>query len=62
MKILLYSTNYYPEMTGIAKYNTELAEWLVANGHKVDVYTAMPSYPEWEVYEEYKGKNILKKL
>ncbi|MGN8844467.1 WcaI family glycosyltransferase [Niallia sp. HCP3S3_B10] len=60
MKILLYSTNYYPEMTGIAKYNTEMAEWLVSKGHEVDVYTAMPSYPEWEIYDEYKGKKYVK--
>lgn len=60
MKILLYSTNYYPEVTGIAKYNTEMAEWLVTKGHKVDVITAMPSYPEWEIYSEYKNANYLK--
>lgn len=59
MKILLYSTNYYPEMTGIAKYNTEMAEWLVSKGHEVDVITAMPSYPEWEKYEGYRGKMYL---
>ncbi|MED5099944.1 WcaI family glycosyltransferase [Niallia circulans] len=59
MKILLYSTNYYPEMTGIAKYNTEMAEWLVKKGHEVDVITAMPSYPEWEIYNDYQGKAIV---
>lgn len=59
-KILLYSTNYYPEMTGIAKYNTEMAEWLVSNGYEVDVFTAMPSYPEWEIHEKYKNKKFIK--
>ncbi|MCM3216403.1 WcaI family glycosyltransferase [Niallia taxi] len=62
MKILLYSTNYYPEMTGIAKYNTEMAEWLVSKGHEVDVITAMPSYPEWEIYDGYKGKRYVTEI
>ncbi|HLO86757.1 MAG TPA: glycosyltransferase family 4 protein [Nostocaceae cyanobacterium] len=56
MNILIYSYNYYPEPIGIAPLMTELAEGLVARGHKVRVITGMPNYPQREIYEEYKGK------
>ncbi|QXE22026.1 glycosyl transferase group 1 [Richelia sinica FACHB-800] len=35
---------------------TELAEGLVKRGHKVRVVTAMPNYPERQIYEAYRGK------
>jgi colanic acid biosynthesis glycosyl transferase WcaI len=56
MRILIYSYNYHPEPIGIAPLMTELAEGLVKRGHQVRVVTAMPNYPEREIYEGYKGK------
>lgn len=56
MRILIYSYNYYPEPIGIAPLMTELAEGLAKRGHEVHVSTAMPSYPESEIYPEYRGK------
>jgi colanic acid biosynthesis glycosyl transferase WcaI len=56
MRILLYGTNYAPELTGIGKYTGEMATWLAARGHDVHVLTAMPYYPEWQVHPKYKGK------
>ncbi len=56
MKILIYSYNYHPEPIGIAPLMTELAEGLVTRGHQVRVVTAMPNYPEREIYPEYQGK------
>jgi colanic acid biosynthesis glycosyl transferase WcaI len=56
MRILIYSYNYYPEPIGIAPLMTELAEGLVARGHQVRVVTAMPNYPEREIYEAYRGQ------
>jgi colanic acid biosynthesis glycosyl transferase WcaI len=56
MQILIYSYNYYPEPIGIAPLMTELAEGLVKRGYQVRVLTAMPWYPEGEVYEDYRGK------
>ncbi|TVQ43310.1 MAG: colanic acid biosynthesis glycosyltransferase WcaI [Gloeocapsa sp. DLM2.Bin57] len=56
MRILIYSYNYYPEPIGIAPLMTELAEGLARRGHEVHVSTAMPSYPESEIYPEYRGK------
>lgn len=59
MRILIYSYNYYPEPIGIAPLMTELAEGLVRRGHQVRVVTAMPNYPERQIYQEYRGKLYL---
>lgn len=56
MRILIYSYNYYPEPIGIAPLMTELAEGLAKRGHEVRVVTAMPNYPERQIYEAYRGK------
>lgn len=56
MRILIYSYNYHPEPIGIAPLMTELAEGLVKRGHQVRVITAMPNYPERQIYEGYRGK------
>ncbi|OUL28165.1 glycosyltransferase family 4 protein [Nostoc sp. 106C] len=59
MRILIYSYNYYPEPIGIAPLMTELAEGLVKRGHQVRVVTAMPNYPERQIYQSYRGKLYL---
>jgi colanic acid biosynthesis glycosyl transferase WcaI len=56
MRILVYSYNYHPEPIGIAPLMTELAEGLVRRGHEVRVVTAMPNYPERDIYPAYRGK------
>lgn len=56
MHILIYSYNYYPEPIGIAPLMTELAEGLVEQGHKVEVITGMPNYPQRQIYDGYQGK------
>jgi colanic acid biosynthesis glycosyl transferase WcaI len=56
MRILIYGINYSPDLTGIGKYTGEMGSWLVSNGHSVDVITAMPYYPQWEIKSDYKGK------
>jgi len=53
MRILLVGINYAPELTGIGKYSSEMAEWLVGAGHEVRVVTAPPYYPEWRVSDGY---------
>jgi colanic acid biosynthesis glycosyl transferase WcaI len=55
MKILIYSLNFHPELTGIGKYSGELAEWLVKKNHEVRVITAPPYYPNWKIGEGYKS-------
>lgn len=52
-KILLYSPNFSPELTGIGKYNGEMAEWLSNQGYEVRVVTAPPYYPAWKVVDGY---------
>ena len=53
MKILLYSMNFAPELTGIGKYSGEMARWLHARGHEVRVIAAPPFFPQWSVYRGY---------
>ncbi|MEY2778191.1 MAG: hypothetical protein RL008_287, partial [Actinomycetota bacterium] len=53
MRILLITTNYWPEPTGIAVYTTDLAENLKAKEHQVSVLTSLPHYPWWKVPVEF---------
>jgi colanic acid biosynthesis glycosyl transferase WcaI len=53
MKVLLYSLNYSPELTGIGKYNGEMSRWLVNNAIEVQVVSAKPYYPEWEIHTDF---------
>ncbi len=53
MRILILTLNYLPELTGIGKYNGEMADWLAARGHKVRVVAAPPYYPQWRVSQGY---------
>jgi colanic acid biosynthesis glycosyl transferase WcaI len=54
VNIVIYGLNYRPELVGVAKYTTEMAEWLASRGHQVTVITAPPHYPEWRVGEGYR--------
>lgn len=56
MNIHIYGINYAPELTGIGKYTGEMAQWLAAQGHRVEVFTAMPYYPEWQVHTDYRRR------
>ena len=53
LRILLVTTNYWPEPTGIAVYTTDLAETLQAENHQVTVLTSLPHYPWWKVPKEF---------
>jgi len=52
-RVLLVTTNYWPEPTGIAVYTTDLAESLTVQGNQVTVLTSLPHYPWWKVPEEF---------
>lgn len=58
MRILVISINYWPDLTGIAAFNTSRCEYLAAQGHQVTICTGPPYYPEWSVPEPYRGKLI----
>lgn len=62
MKILLYSINFYPELTGIGKYNGEMAVWFQAAGSQVEVVTSPPYYPAWQVVAPYENKFLEESL
>jgi colanic acid biosynthesis glycosyl transferase WcaI len=51
--VLLVTTNYWPEPTGISVYTTDLAESLKEAGHSVSVLTSLPHYPWWKIPSEY---------
>jgi len=53
MRLLVLGINYAPELTGIGKYTSEMAEWLTARGHDVRVVTTPPYYPAWRIGEGY---------
>ena len=53
-RILLWSPNYAPEPTGIPPLVTDAAEWLAERGHRVEVVTAVPNYPERSIHPEYR--------
>jgi colanic acid biosynthesis glycosyl transferase WcaI len=55
MRVLMIGISYAPEETGIAPYTTGLAEHLARGGHQVTVLSGVPSYPQWQVYPEYRG-------
>lgn len=48
-RILLLGGNYFPEPTGIGKYNGEMMDWLAAQGYECGVVTTYPYYPYWQV-------------
>lgn len=56
MKFVLYSLNFAPELTGIGKYNGELAEFISTSNRTVHILTAPPYYPEWRILDGYSNR------
>ena len=52
-RVLIATTNYWPEPTGIAVYTADLAETLQTSGHQVSVLTSLPHYPWWKIPSEF---------
>jgi colanic acid biosynthesis glycosyl transferase WcaI len=59
MRMLVLGTNYVPEKTAVAPFATGLCEHLASSGNEVKVITAFPYYPEWKIWEPYRGKLYL---
>lgn len=55
MRVLFFGTNYVPERTGMAPFTTALCEHFASQGHDVNVITTFPYYPEWRVWDGYRG-------
>lgn len=47
--------NFYPELTGISVYTTEMCQYLSKQGHQISVYTGFPYYPDWKKRKQHKG-------
>jgi colanic acid biosynthesis glycosyl transferase WcaI len=54
-KILVHGINFTPEPSGTGRYTGELAAYLAAQGDSVEVVTALPHYPGWEIHRPYKN-------
>ncbi|MEQ3655494.1 MAG: WcaI family glycosyltransferase [Dokdonia sp.] len=54
--ITFIGLNFYPESTAIGLYSTQLAQYLEQAGYQIDVITAFPYYPQWEIAQEYRDK------
>ncbi|WP_335933131.1 glycosyltransferase [Streptomyces sp. PTD5-9] len=53
--LLVVSTNYAPELTGIGPYAARLAEHWAASGADTHVLAGMPHYPSWRTLDGYRG-------
>jgi colanic acid biosynthesis glycosyl transferase WcaI len=56
MHLLVIGINYAPENTSVAPFTTGLCEDLIRRGHRVSMITAFPYYPQWRIYDGYRGK------
>ena len=56
-KVLLVTTNFWPEPTGISVYTTDLARLLERNNFEVTVLTSLPHYPWWKIPSEFAHLN-----
>ena len=52
-KMLLISSNYWPESTGIGVYSTDLAENAFSQFYDVTVLTGLPHYPWWKIPDQF---------
>jgi len=61
--ITLIGINFYPEDTAIGLYSTQMAEYLVQKGYKINIITGFPYYPQWKITSEYLNKpNFYKEI
>lgn len=59
MKLLILTQYFPPEVGAPQNRLFELAVRLKKRGLEVSVLTAMPNYPQMEIYESYKGKSYI---
>ncbi len=55
-RVLMITSNFAPEMTGIGKYAGEMTAWMFKAGFEVRVVTAPPYYPAWRVATGYSSR------
>lgn len=54
-RVLVVGLNYAPEHAGVAPYTAGMARGLAQAGHRVEVVTGYPYYPQWQAAEGYRG-------
>src|SRR5712692_1976555 len=54
--VAIIASNFWPEQTGTSQTLTEFARFLASAGVPVRVATAMPYYPQWRIWPEYRGR------
>ncbi len=57
-RILLIGGNFYPELTGIGKYNSEMMHWFAQSGYDCGIVTTYPYYPQWKIGPPYNRKSF----
>jgi colanic acid biosynthesis glycosyl transferase WcaI len=56
VRILFLGVQFEPEIMALAPFNTEMCRHLHERGHEVTAVVGFPSYPQWSVAEEYRGR------
>jgi colanic acid biosynthesis glycosyl transferase WcaI len=54
--VSIITSNFWPEQTGISQTVGEFAEYLSHRGIGIRVVTALPYYPQWEIWPDYRGR------
>src|SRR3974390_1073676 len=62
MRILVIGINYAPECISVGPFTTGLCEALASSGHQISVVTAFPYYPQWRVWDGYRGSVYRREL
>jgi colanic acid biosynthesis glycosyl transferase WcaI len=56
-RILILSQHFFPTLIGSAAYVTDFARWLADRGHRVEIVTDRPFYPDYKIAAGYeRGK------
>lgn len=56
MRVVVWGINYAPEFTGIAPHSVALCEFLLEQGHDVEMVTSFAYYPTWQKRPEDRGR------
>jgi colanic acid biosynthesis glycosyl transferase WcaI len=56
MRVVVWGINYAPEFTGIAPHSVALCEFLLQQGHEVEMVASFAYYPTWQKRPEDRGR------
>jgi glycosyltransferase involved in cell wall biosynthesis len=62
VRILILTQYYLPETGAPQNRLSSLAKYLACFGNEVEILTAMPNYPKYEIFREYKNKFYHKEI